>query len=125
MSGLVATLRELHRLRRHAKDLQEQIERTPKQIKIQQAKVARQEELYHAAQEELKNLKVQNIERESQLKSTHQVIAKKEKSRNEATSTKEYQVLQNDIANARKQSQQLEEEILAGIMAIEEKTAQL
>jgi predicted nucleic acid-binding Zn-ribbon protein len=125
MSGLVSTLRELHRLRRHAKDLREQIERTPKLVKAQQAKAARQDELYREAQEELKKLKAHNLERESQLKATHQTIAKKTQSLNETSSTKEYQILQNDLANARKQSQQLEDAILAGIAEIEAKAAQL
>ena len=45
MVGPGATLRELHHLRRHARDLQAEIERGPRTLKAQQAKVVKQEEL--------------------------------------------------------------------------------
>src|SRR5438105_2967035 len=98
MSGPAVTLREIHRLRRFARDLQEQIERGPKQLKAQQAKVARHEAARHEAQDTLKKLKVQVHEKETTLKTTHAVIVKHKGQLNAAASKKEYDALANEIA---------------------------
>ena len=42
MPGPATVLREIHRLRRHAKELQDRIEQGPRMLKHQQAKAARQ-----------------------------------------------------------------------------------
>src|SRR5262249_7899891 len=118
-------LRDLHRLRRHAKDLQDQIERGPKLLKAHEAKVARQEELLREAQDQLKKLKVAVLEKEGLLKTTHQQITKHTKQLNKAAGKKEYDALQAEIAADRKKAQQLEDEALEGMSEIEEKTARL
>ena len=74
-----AILREVHRLRRHAKDLQTEIERLPRQLNAQKGKVVRQEDVLKQAQEGIKKLKVSIHEKEVSLKSKHQEIAKREK----------------------------------------------
>ncbi len=125
MPGLAVLMREIHRLRRFAHDLQEQIERVPRQLKIQQAKVARQEEIQRETQEGIKRLKITAHEKEVSLKSTLNQIAKYEKQLNEATSKKEYDALQLEIKHGREKCQQLEEEVLAALSEGEEKTAQL
>ncbi len=43
MAAPAVTLRELHRLRRFAKELEEQVTRLPQQQKVQEAKIARAE----------------------------------------------------------------------------------
>jgi predicted nucleic acid-binding Zn-ribbon protein len=120
-----AVLRELHRLRRHAKNLQDEIERQPRQLKAQQVKLARSEELQRQAQENLKKLKVSISEKEKTLKAKHQEIAKHEKQRDEASGKKEYDALQHELEAARQTCSQLEDEILAGLMEVEEQTAKL
>lgn len=125
MAGPAAILRETHRLRRHAKDLQSEIERSPRVIKGQQAKVARQEELYREAQEALKHLKVTVKEKEADLKATYAQIAKHEKQLNEAAAKKEYDALKAEIAGDRKKCLRLEDEILEGMAETDERAAQL
>jgi len=125
MAGPAAILREIHRLRRHAKDLQTEINRLPLLLKAQQNKVARQEEIQRETQENLKRLKVTAHDKEVTLRTTHQQIAKHQKQLNEAAGKKEYDALQAEIAADRKKCQQLEDEILEGMVQTEEKTAQL
>jgi len=125
MSGPAVLFREIHRLRRFAHDLQEQIDRLPRQQKAQQAKVARQEEILHQAQDALKHLKVEIHSKEGTLKSTHGQVAKYQKQLNEAESKKEYEALQHEINESKATCLRLEEEILGGMTETEEKTAQL
>jgi predicted nucleic acid-binding Zn-ribbon protein len=125
MSGPAVLFREIHRLRRFARDLQEQIDRLPRQQKAQQAKVARQEEIQRQTQDAIKHLKVEIHGKEVALKSTHTQIAKYEKQLNEAGSKKEYDALQHEINDAKAACDRLEEEIFTGMTESEEKTAQL
>ncbi len=125
MAGPAATLREIHRLRRHAKNLQEEIERVPRLLKAQQAKVTRAEEALRQAQEALKRLKVATHEKEVLLKTTHQQIAKHEKQRNEASSKKEYDALQAEVNADKRKCQELEDKILEAMAEAEECAAQL
>src|SRR5438876_8365282 len=125
MAGPAATLREIHRLRRYAKNLDNEIESGPRLLKAQQAKVARQEEILKESHETLKRLKVTSHEKEVHLKSLVQLIAKHEKQLNEAGSKKEYDALKSEIAASKKKCQQLEDEILDCLGQIEDRTAQL
>jgi uncharacterized protein len=125
MSGPAVLFREIHRLRRFTHDLQEQIDRLPRQQKAQQTKVARQEEIYREAQEAIKHIKVDIHGKEVTLKTTHGQIAKYQKQLNEAESKKEYEALQHEINDARATCQKLEEEILGSMGESEEKTARL
>ena len=125
MSGPAVLFREIHRLRRFAHELQEQIDRLPRQQKAQQTKVARQEEILRQAQDAIKHLKVEVHGKEGTLKATHGQIAKYQKQLNGAESKKEYDALQHEINDAKAVCERLEEEILTGIAESEEKTAQL
>jgi predicted nucleic acid-binding Zn-ribbon protein len=125
MSAPGSALREIHRLRRHVKQLQEEIDRAPRQIKAQEAKVSRHEEVFKEAQETLKKLKVSVHEKEVSLKTTHAQIAKHKKQLNEAAGKKEYDALQAEIAADQKVLQRLEDEILTGMGDTEDRTAQL
>src|SRR6266851_4381340 len=112
MSGPAVIFREIHRLRRHTQNLQEQLERIPRQLKVQQGKAGRQEEVLREAQEALKKLKVTVQTKEKTLKDRHGQIAKYQKQLNEVTSKKEYDALQVEIAGAKADCQRLEDEIL-------------
>jgi predicted nucleic acid-binding Zn-ribbon protein len=124
-AGPTETLREIHRLRRHAKNLQEELDRLPRELKAQQAKVTRSEQTLHDSQETLKHLKVSIHEKEVTLKSTHQAIAKHQKQLNEAGGKKEYDALQSEIAAEKFKLQKTEDEILNGMMEMEERTGQV
>jgi predicted nucleic acid-binding Zn-ribbon protein len=125
MTGAIAILRELHRLRRHVKTLQEEIERAPRLLRARQAALGRQEEAIKQAQDELNKLKVTLRQNEGTLKQTHQQIAKYEQQRNEITSKKEYDALQHEIAAARKKCGELEDAILEGMAAAEDQAARI
>src|SRR5882672_10707649 len=97
MSGPAYVLRESHRLRRYAAELQEQINRFPIQLKAQTARVTRQEDAQREGSDTLKKLKVTVHDHEVTLKATHAQIQKHEKQLNESGSKKEYDALQHEI----------------------------
>src|SRR5581483_6162260 len=125
MSGPAVLIREIHRLRHFIRELQEQIERGPRQLKAQQAKVARQEELQREGQEALKKSKIALHEKEVSLKATLTLAAKHQQQLQTATSKKEYDAFQVEIKTEREQAAKLEDEILAQMTEIEERTAKL
>jgi predicted nucleic acid-binding Zn-ribbon protein len=118
-------LREIHRLRRHAKDLQEEIDRGPRQLQMQQNKVKAAEEARAQTQEAIKKLKVDNHEREVTLKATSAQIDKHERQLNECSSKKEYDALKSEIAADKAKCQRLEDEILRTMIDLDEKSARL
>jgi predicted nucleic acid-binding Zn-ribbon protein len=125
MAGPAVVLREIHRLRRHARDLQDQVERGPRTLKAQQAKVARQEELLKEAHDAIKHLKVHTHEKEVTLRGKVQQASKHEKQLNEVKGKKEYDALQAEIAAEKRACGELEDEILADMVETEERTAKL
>jgi predicted nucleic acid-binding Zn-ribbon protein len=125
MSGPAVILREIHRLRKHLKDLQGEIDRLPRLLKGQQTKVTRQEEAAVQAHETLKHLKVTIREKEGLIKETQQLAIKHERQMNEASSKKEYDALKQEIAHDKQKCLQLEDEILRTLLEIDERTAQL
>ncbi|HEV3120014.1 MAG TPA: C4-type zinc ribbon domain-containing protein [Gemmataceae bacterium] len=125
MAGPATILREIHRLRKNARDLQNEIERLPRLLKAQQGRITKQEEGVREAQEVLKKAKLASHEKESELKSMQQLMAKHEKQLSEATSKKEYDALKVEIADDKKKSQQIEDKILEAMVAVEEKSGQI
>jgi uncharacterized protein len=125
MPGPAVLMREIHRLRSHAKDLHDRINRGPIQLRAQQANVSKQEETLRQGQDEIKKLKVTMHDKEVSLKTKNQNIVKHEKQLNQATSKKEYDALKLEIEHDRKDVARLEDAILDAMGAIEEKTIQL
>jgi predicted nucleic acid-binding Zn-ribbon protein len=125
MSGPALIFREIHRLRRFARDLQEQIDRSPRQVKAQQARVARQEEAQRENLDAIKHLKVSTHAKETQLKGTHTQIARYKGQMDTASSTKEMDALKHQIATAEAAGLKLEDEILAEMAEAEERTARV
>jgi predicted nucleic acid-binding Zn-ribbon protein len=125
MSGPAVIFREIHRLRRFAHDLQEQLDRMPRQLKAQQAKVARQEEQLRDAQETIKRLKVAVQKKEGEIKDLAGKIKRYEQQLNEIMSKKEFDALQVEISHARGECQRFEDEALASMEEGEQCMAQL
>jgi predicted nucleic acid-binding Zn-ribbon protein len=121
MSGPISTLRELHRLRKHVKNLKDEIERLPRQLRVYQGKVVAAERTLTEAQDGIKHVKVTVHQNEVSLKEAHQQAAKYEKQLNDVTGKKEYDALQSEIAHAKAEAQRLEDEILAGMTDAEER----
>lgn len=125
MPGPAPILRELHRLRRHAADLQAEIARGPQLLRARQAKLTRQEEELREAHEAIKRLKVSTHEKEVSLKTKVQQVAKHERQLNEAGSKKEYDALKAEIATEKQDCSRLEDEILDMMADAEDRTAKL
>jgi len=125
MPGPAAILRELHRLRRHAKDLETELERGPRTLKLQQDKAARQEDQAREVHDAIKHLKVAIHDKEVSLKAKHQEIAKHQRQLEKAGSNKEYDALQAEITTEKKACQKLEDEILEAMSEVEDRTARL
>ena len=125
MPGPAATLRELHRLRQHAKNLQDEIERLPKQFKAQQTRVAQQEKVHKQTNDQITKLKLAIKEKEGKLKDTHLVIAKYEKQRETVAHKKEFDALQVEILHAKETSQKLENDALALMEEVEQLQSRL
>src|SRR5262245_43519552 len=110
MPGPADILRELHRLRRHAKGLSDELERLPKQLDGLHNKAKRQEDALRKCQEGIKQLKVKMHEKEVSIKSTLAQIGKLETQCNEASGKKEYDAFQSEIALTRVNWRKLEDE---------------
>src|SRR5262249_49394491 len=116
-------LREIHRLRRNAKDLVTRIEQGPRLLKGHKATVARAEEILKAAQDQLKQLKVHTHEKEVSLKATLGQLEKWDKQMQDIISKKEYEALRVESTHAREQVGKLEDDILTGMGEAEEQAA--
>jgi predicted nucleic acid-binding Zn-ribbon protein len=119
------TLKEIHRLRRHIRDLQGEIDRGPRVLKAHQTKVAKAEEALKALQDQIKAAKVQLNDREVSIKTANQLLAKYEKQLNELTVPKQIEATEHEIAHSQGARQQLEEQSLELMVQIENLTAKL
>ena len=113
-------LKDIHRLKRHIKDLEAKLEQGPKAHKAHQLKVAQAEDTLHKAQEGIKQLKVKIHEKEVSVKAAQQNIEKLEKT--PVSNKKEYDALRTEVATANKSIHKLEDEILETMGELEDKT---
>jgi len=125
MAGPAAIIREIHRLRSHAHDLQTRIDFAPKQLKAQQNAVARREEELKEAHEAVKKLKVSIHEHEVSVKSADQQIKRYEQQLNDITSKKEYDALKAEITAVKDKLGAIQDETLTAMGELEERTAQM
>src|SRR5438477_12579330 len=121
MAGPAIILREIHRLRTFAGDLQSRIDSAPKQLKAQQGLVTKREDELKQGQDLVKKLKVAIHEKEVSVKAENQLIKKYEGQLNDITSKKEYDALRNEIAGVREKIRAYEDETLNTMMDLEEK----
>jgi uncharacterized protein len=128
MTAIVALptmLRQIHRIRRHLRELHAEMERLPRLLKAHQAKIAKSELGLKEAQDGLKHLKISNHDNEVNLKATSQLLAKYERQLDDMTVPKEIDAKKKEIAGSKSLIAQLEEQILAGMAAVEEQAAKL
>src|SRR5262245_30775595 len=125
MAGPAAIIREIHRLRSHAHELQRRIDFAPKQLKAQQDAVARRENEVKEGHDFLKKLKVSILEHEASVKSADQQIKRYEQQLNDITSKKEYDALKVEINAVRDKLAALQDEELTAMAEVEERAAQL
>jgi predicted nucleic acid-binding Zn-ribbon protein len=120
MAASAHILKDIHRLKRHIKDLEAKLEQGPKAHRAHQLKVAQAEETLHKAQETIKHLKVTIHDKEVSIKAAQQSIEKLEKT--PVSNKKEYDALRAEIATANKSIRALEDEILEAMAEVEDKT---
>ncbi len=125
MAGPAAILAEIHRLRTYSRDLQERIDRAPRQAKAQQNVIAQREEDLKHGQDVVKRLKVALHEHDVSVKAEQQLIKKYEKQLSDITSKKEYDALRHEIAGVKEKIKAIEDETLTAMMDLEAKTALL
>jgi len=120
MAAPAHILKDIHRLRRHIKDLEAKLEQGPRAHRGHQLKVAGAEEALAKAQDGIKHLKVEIHEKEVSVKAVHQNIEKLEKT--PINNKKEYDALRAEIATANKSIVKLEDEMLEIMGVLEDKT---
>lgn len=121
--SVTATLRECHRLRKHLKTLQEEIDRGPRVLKVQQTRLANEEQAHKEHHEAIKKLKLKQRDDEGTLKQTETRLAKLEQQLLGISVTKEYEAKKSEIAQATAKKNELEDAVLATMGELEEKTA--
>lgn len=118
-------LHEIHRLRKFIRDAQAEIDRAPKVHKAHQAKIAAQEKLLADAKEDLKKRKAGILSGEAQIKSLNQAIKKHEKQLEELSAPRDIEAKQHDITNTKDLIAKQEDEILAAMTEVDERTAKI
>lgn len=121
--SVTATLRECHRLRKHLKALQEEIDRGPRVLKAQQARLAAEEQAHKDHHEAIKKLKLKQRDDEGTLKQTETRLSKLEGQLQGISVPKEYKAKESEIEQAKAKRAELEDAILAAMGEVEEKTA--
>jgi predicted nucleic acid-binding Zn-ribbon protein len=122
MPLLTEIFRECHRLRKHLRDLQTEIERGPRVLKMRQETLESERQEHHNHHEAIKKLKLKQRDDEGSLKQTDTRLVKLEEQLTGISNQKEYDAKKSEIAQARARRDELEDAILGVIMQIEEKT---
>jgi predicted nucleic acid-binding Zn-ribbon protein len=120
-----ALLRECHRLRKHLRDLKDEIERGPRVLKAQQSRLAAEEQEHKDAYDTIKRLKLQLKEDEGSLKVVELNLEKLATKAMTVTTMKEMEAVRHETEQAQAKKGQLEDSILGGMAEIEERTANL
>ncbi len=118
-------LRECHRLRRHLRELQSEIDLGPRVQKIQDQTLAAAEAAHKEAHDAVRRLKLKQKDDEVSLKTTETRLAKLQVDVNSAGSKKEYDLKLTEIATSTQGKSDLEDAVLTGIGDIEDRTAGL
>src|SRR5262245_23895019 len=118
-------LKELHRLRRHLRDLLSEIDLGPRVMKAQRQKLDAEQQAHQDSHDTLKKRKLKLKEDEGGLKEIEQRLLKLQADVNLAGSKKEYDAKLSEIATATGKKGELEDAILATMGEIEERTADL
>lgn len=125
MSSVTDVFRDCHRLRRHARDLQNEIDEGPRVRKDRQAWLAGEEALQKEAHDAIKRLKLKLKEDEGSLKQIEGHLDKLATRAMQVTTMKEMEATKHETEIAQAKKAECEDAILAGITEIEERTAKL
>jgi len=109
------TLRTLHRIRRQLDDLNERLERGPRVVRAHRANVERLEAELQKLRDEARTLRMATDDKQNQLASGETSVAKRRQQLQAASSNREFQALQDEVAAADKTNEVLEIEILEAL----------
>jgi uncharacterized protein len=123
MPAVTPTLRECHRLRKHLRDLQAEIERGPRVLKGRQETLETERQAHKDHHDSITKLKLKQREDEGTLKQTETRLEKLQAQLLGISVAKEMAAKESEIAQAKAKQNELEDAILTTIGAIEEKTA--
>ena len=116
-------LRDCHRLRRHLRDLQAEIELGPRVLKIQQKALADADAAHKESHDAIRRWKLKQKDDEGGLKTTETRLLKVQTDLNGATSKKEFDAKNVEIATASARKGELEDAILNALGEVEDRTA--
>lgn len=123
MPLLTDIFRECHRLRKHLRELQTEIERGPRVLTWRQETLESERQEHQNHLDAIKKLKLKQRDDEGSLKQSDTRLAKLEDQLTSISNMKEMDAKKSEIAQARAKKGELEDAILATIIEIEEKTA--
>ena len=115
MSTLTEALRTLHRIHRQVADLQDRLQRGPKQVKSAEALVKKAEADLAASKDVFKTAKLASDEKNLQLKGREAKLLDWKGKLNTANSNREYQLLKDQIAADEQANSVLADEILESL----------
>lgn len=116
------TLRECHRLRKHLKALQEEIDRGPRVLKAIQANLDRERKEHQDHHDAITKLKLKQRDDEGTLKQTETRLRKLEEQLTGISVTKEYDAKKSEIRQASEKKTQIEDAILTTMSELEVRT---
>ncbi len=120
MTHAPGALRDLHRIHQQLRDLRDRMARGPRQIKAHRDNVARLTSGLEQAEEDAKSTKMRVDQKQLQLRSGEDKIRELENKLNSASTNREFQALQEQIAADRMAGSVLQDEILEALEKIDE-----
>ncbi|QDU26039.1 Putative zinc ribbon domain protein [Anatilimnocola aggregata] len=115
MSTLTEALRILHRIHQQIADLQDRLQRGPKQVRAAEANVKKCEAELATSKDVYRAAKMSSDEKQLQLKQREAKLLDLQGKLNTANSNKEYQLLKDQIAADKQASSVLADEILESL----------
>jgi len=122
MPLLTEIFRECHRLRKHLRELQTEIERGPRVLKLRQETLEAERQKHHDHHDAIKKLKLKQRDDEGTLKQTDTRLTKLEDQLTGISNQKEFDAKKSEISQAKAKKSELEDAILTTLTEIEEKT---
>ena len=125
MSTTASGLRELHQLHIKLRQVQDQLERGPKQINARQQFTQRKQEEFGAKKEYLTTQRMTSDEKSLQLKTNESKIAELNLKLNTASSNREYDIIKGQIDADTMANSVLEDEILDSLEKVDQSQAEV
>lgn len=123
MPSVTDVFREAHRLRKHLRELQKEIDLGPRVLRSRQDDLEAERQEHKEHYDAITRLKLKQREDEGSLKQTDTRLAKLQEQLTGISVQKEYEAKEHEIAHARNKKSELEDAILASITEIDERTA--